>query len=239
MKDAYLDGKDQEGWTKQIYEGAREKDPRLPSYEEGYKMGEFHYRNPDGYKPAYKDFVDDPEAHPLKTPSGKIEIFSEQLQKMAETWELDDPRDVIAPIPLYTPGVDSFEDCTDELPFTLIGFHYKARTHSSWGNVDVVKQAAPQEVWINTADAARLGIENGEMVSVFNDHGEVHIQAKVTPRIIPGSLAIPQGAWRDADMNGDRIDKGGCINTLTNMHPSPIAKGNPQHSNIAGVRKIK
>ena len=93
-------------------------------------------------------------------------------------------------------------------------------------------------MWINTEDAAKLGIENGETVSVFNNYGEVHIQAKVTPRIIPGSLAIPQGAWRDADMDGDRIDKGGCINTLATMHPSPLAKGNPQHSNIAGVRKI-
>ncbi len=239
IKEKYLDGKDQDGWTKQLYESVQKKDPRLPEIEEGYKMGEFHYRNPAGYTPAYKAFVEDPEKNKLTTPSGKIEIFSEKLQKMAETWQLDDPRDVIAPIPLYTPGVDSYEDCTSEMPFTLIGFHYKARTHSSWGNVEVVKQAAPQEVWINTIDAKKLGIENGETVSVFNEHGEVHIQAKVTPRIIPGSLAISQGAWRDADMNGDRIDKGGCINTLTNMHPSPIAKGNPQHSNIAGVRKIK
>lgn len=237
-RDEYLDGKDQEGWTKQIYEGARAKDPRLPSYEEGYKMGEFHYRNPSGYTPALKSFIDDPDANPLSTDSGKIEIFSSQLQKLVETWEFDDPRDVLAPIPLYTPGVDSYEDCTDEMPFTLIGFHYKARTHSSWGNMDIIKQAAPQEVWINTIDAEKLNIENGEMVSVFNEHGEVWIQAKVTPRIIPGTLAIPQGAWRDADMDGDRIDKGGCINTLTNMHPSPLAKGNPQHSNIAGVRKI-
>lgn len=238
VRDEYLDGKDQEGWTKQIYEGARAKDSRLPSYEEGYEMGEFHYRNPKGYTPALKSFVDDPAANPLSTPSGKIEIFSEALQKLVETWEFDDDRDVLCAVPIYTPGVDSYEDCTDELPFTLIGFHYKARTHSSWGNVEVVKQAAPTEVWINKLDAAKLGIENGETVSVFNDHGEVHIPAKVTSRIIPGSLAIPQGAWRDADMDGDRIDKGGCINTLTNMHPSPLAKGNPQHSNIAGVRKI-
>lgn len=237
-RDEFLDGKDQDGWTKEIYETAQAKDPRMPSYEEGYKVGEFHYRNPDGYTPALKSFVDDPEANPLKTPSGKIEIFSERLQEIAETWELDDPRDVIAPIPLYTPGVDSYEDCTEEHPFTLIGFHYKARTHTNWGNVEVIKQAAPQEVWINESDAERLGIENGEKVSVFNQFGEMYIQAKVTPRIIPGTLAIPQGAWRDADMNGDRIDHGGCINTLTNAHPSPLAKGNPQHSNVAGVRKI-
>ncbi len=238
VRDEYLDGKDQEGWTREIYETAAAKDPRMPSYEEGYEIGEFHYRNPKGYTPALATFVADPVANPLKTPSGKIEVFSEKIQKLVETWEFDDPRDVLCPVPIYTPGVDSYEDCTEELPFTLIGFHYKSRTHSSWGGVELVKEACPQEVWINTADAEKLGIENGEMVSVFNDHGEVHTLAKVTPRIIPGSLAISQGAWRDADMSGDRIDKGGCINTLTNMHPSPLAKGNPQHSNVAGVRKI-
>lgn len=239
VRDKFTEGKTQEEWSRSIYEGAAAKDPRMPSYDEGYKLGEFHYRNPNGYTPALKDFAEDPEGHPLKTPSGKIEVFSEQLQKIAETWILPDPRDVIAPIPLYTPGAESYEECTDELPFTLIGFHYKSRTHSSWGNVEVIKEACPQEVWINTDDAAKLGIENGEMVSVFNKFGEVHILAKVTPRIIPGTLAIPQGAWRDANMQGDRIDKGGCINTLTTMHPSPLAKGNPQHSNIAGVRKIR
>ncbi len=238
VREAFTEGKTQEEWSRSIYEGAAAKDPRMPSYDEGYQMGEFHYRNPDGYTPALKAFAEDPEGNPLKTPSGKIEVFSEQLQKIAETWELPDPRDVIAPIPLYTPGAESYEECTEELPFTLTGFHYKSRTHSSWGNVEVIKEACPQEVWINTEDAAKLGIENGEKVSVFNNFGEVHIQAKVTPRIIPGTLAISQGAWRDADMNGDRIDKGGCINTLTTMHPSPLAKGNPQHSNIAGVRKI-
>ncbi|WP_283171295.1 DMSO/selenate family reductase complex A subunit [Curtanaerobium respiraculi] len=238
-RDEYLDGKDQEGWTRQIYEAAAAKDPRMPSYEEGYKVGEFHYRDPQGYTPAFKAFVNDPVANPLKTPSGKIEIFSEKLQTtIVEKWQFDDPRDVVAAIPLYTPGMDSYEDCTDEYPFTLIGFHYKARTHTNWGNVEVLKQATPQEVWINTMDAKKLGIENGETVSVFSEFGEMYIQAKVTPRIIPGSLAIPQGAWRDADMHGDRIDHGGCINTLTRDHPSPFAKGNPQHSNVAGVRKI-
>lgn len=238
IKDKFLDGKDQEGWTKQIYEGARAKDPRLPSYEEGYEKGVFHYRNPKGYTPALESFIKDPEANKLKTPSGKIEIYSEALQKVIDTWEFDDERDVLTPVPTYVPGADSYLDCTDEYPFTLCGFHYKARTHSSFGNIEVIKQAAPQEVWINTMDAEKLNIENGETVSVFNDHGEVHIQAKVTGRVIPGTIMISQGGWRNADMNGDRIDKGGCINTLCSWHPSPLAKGNPQHSNVAGVRKI-
>jgi Tat-targeted selenate reductase subunit YnfE len=55
--------------------------------------------------------------------------------------------------------------------------------------------------------------------------------------VVPGTVCISQGAWHDADMYGDRVDKGGCINTLTTHRPSPLAKGNPQHSNICQVTK--
>ena len=75
------------------------------------------------------------------------------------------------------------------------------------------------------------------MVRVFNDHGEILIEAKVTDRIMPGVGAIPQGMWHDADMDGDRVDKGGSINTLTTQRPSPLSKGNPQHTNICEVVK--
>ena len=41
--------------------------------------------------------------NPLSTPSGKIEIYSEQLAEIAATWELEEG-DVINPIPVFTPG---------------------------------------------------------------------------------------------------------------------------------------
>ena len=60
----------------------------------------------------------------------------------------------------------------------------------------------------------------------------------MTPRIIPGTIGIPQGAWHDADMSGNRLDKGGCVNTLTKYRPTPLGKGNgPSHSIIAEVTK--
>ena len=37
---------------------------------------------------AYKKFRENPEANPLKTPSGKIEIYSSSLAKIANTWEI-------------------------------------------------------------------------------------------------------------------------------------------------------
>ena len=74
-------------------------------------------------------------------------------------------------------------------------------------------------------------------MSVRNEFGETQLLAKVTPRIVPGTVAMAQGSWHDADMQGDRVDHGGCINTLTTQRPSPLAKGNPQHSNICDVVK--
>ncbi|VFS87127.1 Dimethyl sulfoxide reductase DmsA precursor [Kluyvera cryocrescens] len=47
-----------------------------------------------------------------------------------------------------------------------------------------------------------------------------------------------QGAWHDAKMDGDRIDHGSCINTLTTHRQSPLAKGNPQHTNLVEIAKV-
>lgn len=43
-------------------------------------------------------------------------------------------------------------------------------------------------------DAQRRGINNGDKVRIFNDRGEVHIEAKVTPRMMPGVVALGEGA---------------------------------------------
>ncbi|MGS9097438.1 dimethyl sulfoxide reductase subunit A, partial [Salmonella enterica subsp. enterica serovar Infantis] len=31
---------------------------------------------------------------------------------------------------------------------------------------------------------------------------------------------------------------GACINPLTTLRPSPLAKGNPQHTNLGEIEKI-
>ncbi len=46
-----------------------------------------------------------------------------------------------------------------------------------------------------------------------------------------------RGAWHEANMSGDKIDHGGCVNTLTTLRPSPLAKGNPQHTNLVEIEK--
>lgn len=214
------------------------RDPALPAYDDLKKMGIYKRKDPNGHFVAYKKFREDPQANPLKTPSGKIEIYSSKLAHIASTWELAEG-DVISPLPIYTPTFEGWDDPKrSTFPLQLFGFHYKSRTHSSYGNIDVLQAACRQEVWINPLDAQKRGIANGDKVRVFNDRGEVRLPAKVTTRILPGVSAMGQGAWHNADMAGDKIDHGACINTLTTLRPSPLAKGNPQHTNLVEIEKI-
>ncbi|HGO5517962.1 TPA: DMSO/selenate family reductase complex A subunit [Klebsiella michiganensis] len=234
----FTEGRTQEQWLQHLYAKMLAKDPALPSYDELKKMGIYKRKDPNGHFVAYRDFRKDPVANPLKTPSGKIEIYSSRLADIAANWQLEKD-ETISPLPVYASTFEGWDDpLREKFPLQMFGFHYKARTHSSYGNVDVLQAACRQEVWLNPLDAEKRGIKNGDMVRVFNARGELRIPAKVTPRIMPGVSAMGQGAWHDANMNGDRIDRGSCINTLTTHRPSPLAKGNPQHTNLVEIEKV-
>ncbi len=235
---AFTEGRSQHEWLEHLYATMRARDSALPSFEALRQMGIYKRKDPNGHFVAYKAFRDDPQANPLNTPSGKIEIYSAQLAQIASTWQLEKD-DIISALPVYTPGFESWESPErGRFPLQLFGFHYKARTHSTYANIDILNAACPQEVWLNPLDASRRGINNGDTVRVFNSRGEVRLAAKVTPRIMPGVTAMGQGAWHNARMDGDRIDHGGCVNTLTTLRPSPLAKGNPQHSNLVEIEKV-
>lgn len=236
--DEFTEGKTREDWLREIYETTRaakaEAGIDMPTWEDGYAMGVWKMK-PEP-KVILTEFIEDPEANPLPTPSGKIEIYSETLAGFEATWELADD-EVVTALPIYDPGFLGYEACTEEYPLQITGFHYKAHTHSSYANNEVIQTAAPHVAWVNPIDAEARGIADGDTIRVFNDCGEILIEAKVTPRVIPGNVSIPQGTWHDADMDGDRVDHGGCINTLTKYRPTPLAKANPQHSNIGQIAK--
>jgi DmsA/YnfE family anaerobic dimethyl sulfoxide reductase A subunit len=236
VKEQYTEGRTLEEWTRFIYEQSYESNPDIPLYDEGLAMGIF--KQTLSSFSALAEFRNNPEEAPLETPSGKIEIYSSALADTAATWEFDNPVDVITPIPIYAPGFESYEETSEEFPLQLSGFHYKGRSNSSYANIDVLKQAFRQQVWINPVDADPLNIKTGDLTHVTSKRGIVEIEAKVTSRIIPGTIAIPQGAWHNADMAGDKVDKGGNINTLTHQHPTPLTKGNGQGSNIARIEKL-
>ncbi|EOL9011554.1 dimethylsulfoxide reductase subunit A [Cronobacter malonaticus] len=234
--DTFTEGRTQEGWLRHLYAQSQRAIPELPDFDTFRKQGIFKLRDPQGHHVAYQAFRENPTANPLDTPSGKIEIYSSALADIAAHWQLPEG-DVIHPLPVYSPG---FEQVSDPLraqyPLQLTGFHYKSRTHSTYGNVDVLQAACRQQIWINPQDAQARGINDGDLVRVWNARGEARIEAKVTPRIMPGVVALGEGAWYQPDAEG--VDHAGSINVLTTQRPSPLAKGNPSHSNLVQLVRV-
>lgn len=234
IKDEFSEGKTREEWLKEIYEGGRAEHDEWPTWDE---LREQHiWKETPEPLIRLKEFIDDPEANALKTPSGKIEIYSEKLAGFAETWELA-ADELVSPIPEFDPGFDGYMNLTDEYPLLISGFQSKAHTHSSYGNNPIIASVTHDAAWINPLDAEPRDIKTGDMIRVWTAYGGMRIPAVVTPRVIPGTVCCPAGAWHDADMDGNRIDYGGCINTITHYRPSPLAKANPQHSNVGNVAK--
>ncbi|EGO65749.1 DMSO/selenate family reductase complex A subunit [Acetonema longum] len=224
----FTEGKTEQDWLRECVKAAQDKDPRFPAFEDFRRQGIYKAAPPEPVI-AYEQQIADPVHHPFQTPSGKIEIFSPRL------WEKNNAREVPA-VPKYISaweGPDS--PLTAKYPLQCIGYHCKQRVHSTFDNIPWMEEAGKQEVWISPGDAEERGIMNGEQVKVFNDRGAMIIAAKVTPRIMPGVAAIPQGAWWSPDSQG--IDRRGNINTITKYHPTPLAKGNPQHTNLVQIEK--
>jgi len=237
VEQAFTEGRSHDQWVEYMYHQCRRFQPDLPdNYQQAVRTGLFKWRRGDRPRVGLEAFRQNPAKSPLRTPSGKIEVFSRRLWELARSWKLP-AGDVISALPEYhaTWGMPGDTD-SGKFPLQLVGHHYKQRTHSSYGNNPWLLEAAPQCLWINPLDAEPRGIAHGDVVRIYNPIGQTEVRAKVTPRIMPGVLSLPQGAWYTPDENG--IDKNGCINILTSQRPSPLAKGNPQHTNLVEVMKV-
>ena len=154
---------------------------------------------------AFAREIREPERYKFSTPSGKIEIYSMALAANPDPYGLG----AIPPIPTWieptSPG--------PEYPLALCTPKSKARTHSIHGNQPGLARVDPDAVWLHPDDAARRGIGDGERVRVFNQHGATVLPARVTDRILPGTVSINEGAWFTPDATG--TDTAGCANALT------------------------
>ncbi|MCD8122536.1 MAG: molybdopterin-dependent oxidoreductase [Clostridiales bacterium] len=218
---------DAEDWLRANYEILREKEPGLPEYEEFCRLGGWQYSDPINGIPFY-DQIHDPEHARFHTPSGKIEIFSKEL------YDFGQPDDIPA-IPKYVPTPRGYEDpLREKYLLQLIGWHTRRRCHSIHDNNEWQDEVEMPSVWMNPADADSRGIENGDLVEVYNEIGRVRLPATLTNRIMEGVAAMSQGAWYTPDADGTDIR--GSINVLTSAaEPSPLAKGNPQHTNLVEI----
>jgi len=244
-EEAFNEGKSELEWVKTIYEDAIKKAAELgyesmPSFEEFWEKGYFRFDKVDEkkrYFTNYKKFRDDPVANPLKTPSGKIELYSPTIAKFGY-------KD-FAP---HAAWIEPFEwlgsEKAKKYPFSVTTPHSRYRLHSQLNN-SVLRHfneiAEREPVLINPKTAEARGIKMGDVVRVFNDRGEILCGAFVTEDVPQNVVIVSEGAWYDPDVPGEKsLCLHGNLNVLTKDVPSSkMSQSNTAHTSLVEVEKFK
>lgn len=208
LGDAFDEGLDKASWLERIIAesavGAAGKDAFRDS---GIFDGGDHQRY--GLAP----FISDPEAHPLDTPSGRIEISSESYAETGfPAW------------PAFRPAPPS-----DGYPLMLVSPHSRFRINSTGDNIAWVRERDPVRLWMHPADAEARTIADGAEVDVRSETGTMRVTVSVTEEIMPGVVSCIQGAWMAEDPSkGGRAD--GSVNRVTPLEPTRPSIGTRTHS---------
>ena len=171
----------------------------LPGFEDFWQDGRVRVAEPEDDFVLFADFRADPEANPLKTPSGRIEIFSETVAGFG----YDD-------CPGHPMWIEPREwlgaPLAARFPLHLVSNQPATRLHSQLDPSPVsraAKVAGREAVTIHPDDARARGIEDGDVVRLFNDRGQCLAGARVSDAIRPGVVVLPTGAWYDPAEPGE------------------------------------
>jgi anaerobic selenocysteine-containing dehydrogenase len=172
-------------------------------------------------------FYEDPEKNPLETPTGKLEFFS---QKLADAFPDDKER---PPVPHWIEKSETHDERLSSVraknyPLLFVSNHPRWRTHAQNDDISWTREICTckvrgwdgymyEPVWINPQDAEKRGIENGDIVKLFNQRGIVLGGAIVWERIMPGVVYQDHGARADIIHAGPDgyIDRGGANNLIS------------------------
>ena len=216
---------------------------RMP-LEEFIEQGVYRVRREkgDAYETiGYAAFRSDPDANPLQTPSGKMEIYSQSKSDffgMVNGYSnggegvLNYVR--VSPLPKYLPQVEGYEDSFVDwenkvrgpYPVQMAHVHYLRRAHTDCDSLPWLRESMTNPVFVNSKDAERRGIRTGDTVKVYNARGAILRHATVSRCVMEGVILVPHGASARIDPETG-IDVGGADNTLTpsNASTDPFLNG--------------
>ncbi len=185
----------------------------------------------------YKAFIDDPVANRIPAittvapgapgvpggasgphSSGKFEIHCQRLAEEITAFG----HTVKGPIATYGHWQEGWQDTlADNGKYPLMGLsvHLYRTVHSTFDNVPQIREAFPNDLRINPADANPRGIKTGDTVLVTSRWGKVLRHAELTERVMKGVVMMDQTMMANVDPETD-IDDGGCFNVLTGSFTS-------------------
>jgi trimethylamine-N-oxide reductase (cytochrome c) len=233
--DEYTLGNTVEDWVKMGYETCGWQD-RITW--EDLNTNQYYCEGPtpgwEEGKPIYESFYNDPVNNPLTTPTGLLEFESTGLLEHFPD-DVDRP-----PLARWIPGGPPYYH--DENPRGERGKTYPLlvvcncpswRYHAQMDDIPWLREIHKVEGWdgywyepikINTVDAVARGIENGDIVKVYNEKGATLCAAVVGEYTSEGAVVVDHGSRPDYIIP-DELDRGGCINLLTPKGQSPHAWG--------------
>lgn len=225
---SFTEGRDTLGWLRALYERNLEASARggvdMPSFDAFWASGGVRLPPADAPVVMLEAFRRDPQANPLPTPSGRIELYSERIAGFG----YDDCPGFAC---WFEPAEWAGSALAQRWPLHLISDQPFTKLHSQLDHSKVSlanKIQGREPVVLHPADAAARGIVNGQVVRVFNDRGQCLAGARLSDAIRPGVVKLSTGAWWDPEQAGDpnTLDRHGNANVLTrDAGTSKLAQG--------------
>lgn len=153
------------------------------------------------------------------TPSGRAELYCEipiPRIDFGQDWQHEAEREHF---PYFKPPTENWHEseAAGKYPLAYIQSHERYRTHTQWFAVESMRELDPEPLLhLSPEDAAERGMEDGEIVEVFNDRGAVTIKMIVDDSCPKGVCHIPKGWQRNQFIEG-------CYQDLTGAESDPMA----------------
>ena len=210
---AFTEGRDTDAWLRELWRrvsvGADSGGVTLPAYEEFIARGWVELPPPARDYVMFEAFRADPIAHPLRTPSGRIELVSQAIGGFGYA---DCPAH-----PTWLPPAEWLgAAAAAQFPLHLVTIQPPHRLHSQMdpGPVSQAGKVAGREcLAINPGDAAARGLSDGDLARVFNQRGACLAGVVLDEALMPGVVVMATGAWFDPAVDG--LERGGNPNVLS------------------------
>ena len=239
---AQSDGHEISEWLSHLYEEARVKSAKvgvdLPPFEEFWEAGIAEVVGTQQPPVMLGPFRADPLAHPLRTPSGKIEIYSERIASFGYD---DCPPHAVWLEPIEWLGGKTAE----RYPLHMLSDQPADKLHSQLDHGPhsrATKVKGRQPITLHPEDAAARGVTEGDLVRVFNDRGACLAAARLSDRIRRGVVRLSTGAWFDpADSGANRpLEKHGNPNALTlDIGASKLSQGCSAQTCLVEIERLE
>jgi biotin/methionine sulfoxide reductase len=229
-------------WVEKLYavtrDSAAKNNVALPAFEDFWKGEQLYVGDqlPDA-EFMLERFRGDPEKFPLKTPSGKIEIFSEKIDSFGyedcqghARWY--DRKEWLGNVKAAT------------YPLHMVSNQPKTRLHSQYDHGITSRKHKIKErerARLNASEAAKRGLVDKDVIRVYIERGAWLAGLEISEAIRDGVLELPTGAWFDPQkVNGEELEVHGNPNVLTpDIGTSTLAQGCSAHSCLVEVEKYR